>query len=246
MSPTYIALIILLGVAVMAGIGFAVQDIENKKRERNLKLVGLKTAIRRASHLFESFPPILITSEIRALLVKYLEVRWAAVVELEATESNRQQRAAFQALAVSVPEAVSHPSGSLSVFATQNEAARALGIIKEFAQFVAEIKNKGEINADVAEALTKDAKRLYIRVEVDFDLMNAQETEATQGPEVVIHQYRNCFSKLQNLNQNQTLDRQLYEIRTHITNLAEQIDQDNEEKRIAKEKEQDSGKKFNF
>lgn len=246
MSPTYIALIILLGVALMAGIGFAVQDIENKKRERNLKLVGLKTAIRRASHLFESFPPILLSSEIRGLLCKYLEVRWNAVIELEDSESNRQQQAAFQALATTAPDTVNHPAGSLTVFSSQNEASRALGIIKEFAQFVAEIKNKGEINSDAAESLTKAAKRLYMRVEVEFDLMNAIETEASQGPDVVIHQYRNCFSKLQKMNLNQELDRQLYEIRTHMTQLAEQIDQDNEEKRIAKEKEKDSGKKFNF
>lgn len=57
MSPTYIALIILFGVAIMAGIAFAVQDYENKKREKNLRLLTLKTAIRRATHLLESFPP---------------------------------------------------------------------------------------------------------------------------------------------------------------------------------------------
>ncbi|WP_286237452.1 hypothetical protein [Neptuniibacter halophilus] len=246
MSPTYIALIILLGVAVMAGIGFAVQDIENKKRERNLRLIGLKTAIRRASHLFESFPPILMTSDIRALLVKYLEVRWDAVVELDGSESNRSQQAAFKAAASSIQDAVSHPSGSMTVFPTSIEASRALGVIKEFAQFIAELKNKGEIKGDVADKLTKEARRLYARVEVDIDLMSAIETEQQRGPEVVIHHYRSCFSKLQNLNHNQSLDRQLYEIRTHLTQLAEEIDRLNEEKRVAEEQEKDSGKKFNF
>lgn len=246
MSPTHIGLLILLGVAVMAGIGFAVQDIENKKRERNLRLITLKTAIRRASHLFEAFPPILQTAEIRTLLVKYLEVRWNAVVELDNSESNRQQQAAFQTMAADIQEAIGHPAGSLTVFSTQTEAARALGVIKEFAQFVSEIKNKGEISADAADNLTRVAKQLYARVEVDSDLMNAIETEQHQGPEVVVHQYRSCFSKLQHLNQNQELDRQLYEIRTHLSNLAEQIDQANEAKRIAEEQEQDSGKKFNF
>ncbi|WP_415900487.1 hypothetical protein [Neptuniibacter sp. QD48_11] len=246
MSPTYIGLLILLGVAVMAGIGFAVQDIENKKRERSLRLITLKTAIRRASHLFEAFPPILLTSEIRALLVKYLEVRWNAVVELDGSESNRQQQAAFQAMVGTAQDPVSHPSGSMTLFANPNEAARALGVIKEFAQFISEIKNKGELNGNTADQLTLEAKRIYGRIEVDIDLMSAIETEERQGPEVVVHHYRSCFSKLQNLNRNQELDRQLYEIRTHLTRLAEDIDQANEEKRIAKEQEKDSGKKFNF
>lgn len=246
MSPTYIALVILLGVAVMAGIAFAVQDYENKKREKNLKLIGLRTAIRRASHLLESFPPILITNEIRTILCKYLEVRWNAIVELDNSETNRQQQAAFQSMASIVADPTSHPAGSMTVFSSSTEAARALGVIKEFAQFIAETKNKGEIKGDIAESLTKEAKIIYARVEVDIDLMSAIETEQQRGPEVVVHHYRSCFSKLQNLNINQNLDRQLYEIRTHLTQLAEQIDQSNEEKRIAKEQEQDSGKKFNF
>ncbi|MCP4611784.1 MAG: hypothetical protein GY845_24005 [Planctomycetes bacterium] len=246
MSPTYIALIILFGVAIMAGIAFAVQDFENKKREKNLRLITLKTAIRRATHLLEAFPPILMTNEIHALLCKYLSVRWSAAVDLEPSETNKQQHAAFQALAANVPDAVSHPTGSLSVFTNSVEAARALGVIKEFAGFVAEIKNKGDIGADVADRLTKDAKRIYMRVEIDMDLINALETEETQGPDVVIHYYRSCFTKLQNLNHNQALDRQLYEIRTHITQLAEQIDQITEEKRLEEEKQKDSGKKFNF
>lgn len=246
MSPTYIALIILFGVALMAGIAFVIQDIENKKRERNLRLISLKTGIRRASHLFEAFPPILMSPEIRTLLCKFLEARWNAVVELDPSDMNKQQQSAFQAEAVLLPDAISHPSGSLTVFSSQTDAAHALGIIKEFAQFISEIKTKGEINADTADNLTKDAKRTYARIEVDIDLMSASETELSRGPEVVIHQYRSCFSKLQNLNHNQVLDRQLYEIRTHLTTLAEQIDVAAEEKEKEKEKDKDTGKKFNF
>lgn len=246
MSPTYIALIILFGVALMAGIAFVIQDIENKKRERNLRLISLKTGIRRASHLFESFPPILMSTEIRTLLCKYLEARWNAVVELDPSDNNKQQKNAFQAQASMLPDAISHPSGSMTVFSGETEAARALGIIKEFAQFIAEIKNKGEINSDTADNLTKDAKRTFARIEVDLDLMSALETEQIRGPEVVIHHYRSCFSKLQNLNHNQALDRQLYEIRTHLTTLAEKIDAEAEAKKIEQEQEQDTGKKFNF
>ncbi|MGB0206298.1 MAG: hypothetical protein ACPF9K_14820 [Neptuniibacter sp.] len=246
MSPTYIALIILFGVAIMAGIAFAVQDYENKKREKNLRLLTLKTAIRRATHLLESFPPILISNEIHNLLCKYISVRWDAVVELEASETNKQQQSTFQARAASVPEAMNHPAGSMSVFNNSVEANRALGVVKEFAGFVSEIANKGDIRAEQAEHLTKEAKRIYMRIEIDIDLIQAMETEETQTAEVVIHYYRSCFKKLQNLNINQALDRQLYEIRTHITQLAEQIDQHHEEKLQAEEAAKDSGKKFNF
>lgn len=246
MSPTYIALIILFGVAIMAGVAFAVQDYENKKREKNLRLLTLKTAIRRATHLLEAFPPLIITNEIHSLLCQYLTARWNAIVELEPNETNKAQQSSFQAQASMVPESVNHPAGSMTVFSNSVEASRALGVVKEFAGFIAEIKNKGDINSDLADRLTMDAKRIYMRIEIDIDIMNALETEEHQGPEVVIHYYRSCFKKLQNLNINQALDRQLYEIRTHITQLAEKIDQQNEDKRIEAEKEKDSGKKFNF
>lgn len=246
MSPTFIGLLILLGVGVMAGIAFAAQDFENKKRAKNLRLIQLKTAIRRAEHLFSSLPPLLMTTDVRALLVKYLEVRWTTVVELEPSEQNKQQQAAFQAAAATMPEAVSHPTGSMTVFPTQDDAARALGIVKELAQFITELQSKGEVKGDVADKLMREAKRSYARIEVDMDLMNAVETEHQQGPEVVIHHYRSCFSKLDRLNIDQSLDRQLYEIRTHLSQLAEKIDQQHEDKRKAEEAEKDSGKKFNF
>lgn len=246
MSPTYIALIILFGVALMAGIAFAIQDFENKKREQNLRLVALKTAIRRANHLLEAFPPILITTEVHELLCKYIDIRWNAVLELEPSNENKQLQAAFKQLAADIPESSGYQTGSLTVFSNSVEASRALGVVKEFAGFIAELKNKGDINANVADRISKDTKRIYLRVEIDIDLMNAIELEENQGPEVVIHYYRSCFSKLQNLNHNQALDRQLYEIRTHITQLAEAIDRAHEEQRIAEEKAKEEGKKFNF
>lgn len=246
MSPTSIGLLILLGVALMAGIGFAVQDIENKKRARKLRLIQLKTAIRRADHLFGSLPPLLMTPDVRTLLVKYLEARWKAVVELEPTETHKQQQAAFQGIVAATPEAVGHPSGSMTVFRNTDEATRALAVIKELAQFVAQLQSKGEVKGSIAEKLMKEAKRSYGRIEVDIDLMTIQETEAHQRPEVIVHQYRNCFSKLEKYNTDQTLDRQLYEIRTHISQLEEEVEQHNEEKRIAAEQEKDTGKKFNF
>lgn len=246
MSPTYIALIILFGVALMAGIAFVIQDIENKKRERNLRLISLKTGIRRASHLLESYPPILMSSDIHNLLCQYLSARWTAIIELDPSEHNQQQHAKFQSEAATLPDAVAHPVGSMTVFKNQSDAVRAMAIVKEFAQFIAEIKGKGEINSDVADRLIKDAKQTYARIEVDIDLMGALETEQARGPEVVIHHYRSCFSKLQNLNHNQVLDRQLYEIRTHLNQLAESIDKAAEEKIKEDERKEDNGKKFNF
>lgn len=246
MSPTYIALIILFGVALMAGIAFVIQDIENKKRERNLRLISLKTGIRRASHLLESYPPLLMSTDIHTLLCKYLGARWSAIIELDPSENNQQQQAKFQSEAAALPDAVSHPAGSMTAFNNQTDAVRAMGIIKEFAQFIAEIKSKGEINGDLADKLTKSAKQTYARIEVDIDLMNAIEIEEVRGPDVVIHHYRNCFSKLQKLNHNQTLDRQLYEIRTHLSQLAESIDKAEEEKLKEEDTKGDEGKKFNF
>ncbi|MGH1463065.1 MAG: hypothetical protein ACRBB6_13630 [Neptuniibacter sp.] len=246
MSPTHIALTILFGVALMAGVGFVIQDIENKKRARRLRLITLKAAIRRATHLLESYPPILITDEIHSLLTKYLAARWDAIIELEPSTDNKTQQSSFQALAASVPEAFHHPAGSITVFSNSVEATRALGVVKEFAGFIAELGSKGDLRADQVERITKDAKRSYIRIEIDIDLMKALEIEETQSAEVVIHYYRSCFKKLQNLNTNQMLDRQLYEIRTHMTQLAEEIDQHHEEKRLEEEKEKHTGKKFNF
>lgn len=246
MNPTYMAVVILLSIAVMAGVALAVQDSENKKRAKQLKLMGLKSAIRKASHLLEAFPPVLLSTDARGFLCKYLEVRWSKIVELEATQENIQQQQEFIALVADIPEVVGHPEGSMTVFNNRTDAIHALGVVKEFGQFIAEIHAKSEIIDDVAERFIKEAKILYSRTEVDLDLINAIETEQNHSPDVVIHQYRSCFSKLQNLNLNQTLDWQIYEIRAHLTLLAERMEKDNEAKRIAAEQEKEVGRSFKF
>ena len=74
----------------------------------------------------------------------------------------------------------------------------------------------------------------------------ALEVEQHQGPEVVIHQYRNCYSKLQNLSHDHFLDRQLFEIRNHLEHLSVQIEALQEEKQKQKDQEKSAGRKFNF
>ena len=145
MSPLKIALFILLGVGLMAVLGVVIQDHENKKRERKLKLMRLHNAIRRASHLLENLPQLLITNDLRAMLKAYLVSRWDAVLEMEPNQNNRDQKSAILQHLQSLPEAVPHPEGQMTLFQNREEAGRALAIVKELGQFIADIQQQGYI-----------------------------------------------------------------------------------------------------
>lgn len=246
MSPLKIALFILLGVGLMAVLGVLIQDHENRKRERKLKLMRLKNAIRRASHLLENLPQLLITPDLRAMLKAYLVSRWDAVLQLEPSQINRDQKTAILQHLDALPEAVPHPEGQITLFQNRDESGRALAIVRELGQFIADIQQQGNLSKEVADRLMLQAKRSYKRLEVDVELLMALELEQHQGPEVVIHQYRNCYSKLQNLNHDHFLDRQLFEIRNHLEHLSVQIEALQEEKQKQKDQEKSEGRKFNF
>ncbi|MFW1678384.1 hypothetical protein ACFVYJ_11495 [Pontibacter sp. JAM-7] len=246
MSPLKIALLILLGVGIMAALGMVIQDIEIRKRERKLKLMRLKNAIRRATHLLENLPQLLVTPGLRSMLKAYLVSRWDTVLQLEPSPANQEQKAQILNQLQSIPEATPHPDGQMTIFTSHDEASRALAIVKELGQFIADIQQQGNISKEVADQLLLQAKRSYKRLEVDIDLIQAQESESHQGPEVVIHHYRNCYGKLQHLNQDHFLDRQLFEIRNHLEQLAAAIEISQEEKQQKEQQEKTEGRKFNF
>jgi hypothetical protein len=64
--------------------------------------------------------------------------------------------------------------------------------------------------------------------------MDAMEVEAGRGAAAALPRYRTAGSKLQSLNQTQQLDRQLYELGTHMDKLQAQVD----EERQAREAEE--------
>lgn len=224
MSPTQTGILILVGVALLAAVAFIAQSIENRKRAISLYLMQMKTSCRRAEHLLKNFPPIFLTPDIRNLLLKYLEQKYGQIIELEPESKCIPMLEEVKSQMDTPHEPTPHPEGSITLFKDSDSQLIARAILREFLKFIHEIKNSGELNASNAKFYLNEASRCHARLEYDLELMKARELELTRGANVAIYYYRNIFKGIQKLNGDQTLDRQLYELRTYMSRLAREVE----------------------
>jgi hypothetical protein len=242
MSPTEIALLILGVVIVLAIAAYVIQGIENQRRAKRLLLMQLKDNVRRAEHLLDNIPPELYIPELQKLLTAYLKRRWATILELDNSSANQERAAETQAKTEQVVEPTPHPAGSMTLYKERDKARRARAILREQGQFVKELAAKKELAPNVAKHILTQVKVGYARASYDLEIMEAIDLETASGPVVAIHQFRNSFRNLEKLNKHQSLDRQLYEIRTHMAEMEAKIKFEEEkaeaEKKAAREEEE--------
>ncbi len=230
MTPTETGLLIIAVVAVMAMIAFTIQNIETQRRERRMRLLMLKDQIRRADHLLRTLPEHYITPEIRDLLVHYLIQRWKLVLELENTGENQKCIQELEALRGKALPIVEHPAGSMTLHTDRNHAERTASLLRELFQFLGELKKQGAVRAADIDSTIYQVKEAYTRTRVDVEIMDAQETEQARGAGPALPRFRTVMLKLQGLNGTQQLDRQMYELGTHIDELETIVEQERQKK----------------
>lgn len=222
MGPTEIGLLILGGVSLMAIFAFVAQNIENTRRERQLRIMALKDSVRRAHHLLTSYPPVFMTLEIKKLLGTYLEQKWDAIYALDNSEESQKQIARAQAIKTEVIEPVPHTPGSLTVFPDPMSAQRARSAIEEFSRFLADAERKHEIHSKIRKGYQKQLQIAQTRAKFDADIFEALQIEAIASSEAALPKMRNAFNNLENISKQhnlQNMDRQIYELRTYVDNM---------------------------
>lgn len=221
MTPTETGLLIVALVVVMAAVAFTVQTIENQRRERRMRLLILRDQIRRADHLLHTLPGHYITGEIRDLLVAYLQGRWNQVMALENNPENQKKLEETEALASQPLPVVEYPEGSMTLHRDRAHAQRTAALLRELYQFLMELKKSHVLPAVTAREVFTQVREAYTRTRIDVEIMEAMDVEQSRGAAPALPRYRTAVGKLQRLNLAQQLDRQIYELNTHIDKLQE-------------------------
>lgn len=241
MTPTQIGLIIIVGVVIMALFAYVAQNIENTRRERQLKIMELKFSIRRAQHLLSSFPDLFLTTDIKQLLIRYLKHKWEQILELEDLPEHKRQLEKLHEIEKQAIQPPVHPEGSLTAFADAGSAAQAQGVLKEFLKFLIDAQQKGEISKTVEQQFEKRAKRAYKRIACDLSIFEGLAIEAMNGGSAALPKLRTCFINLDTLNHDHSMDRQVYELRTYVDRLTAEKKAEEErreaERKAAREEE---------
>ena len=238
MTPIQIALLIGFGVGALVVLASFIQQVEDKKKAKKMRIMHLRTSIRRCSHLLDNIPSHFMTTELHQVLSRYLEFQCKASLELEENNTIKKQLDDIQASKKKNYEPEPHPEGSVTLFATPHLALRAKAIVKELAQFLKSIKGHGEVSSTVCDRLIEDTKVSYQRADIDYELHEILAAEPHQNVKMTVSMLRNIFGRLGKINVDHVVDRQLYEVRSHLHKLARELDENEPSK--ADENEQAS------
>ena len=242
MTPTQIGLLILAVVGVIIVGSLVMQGIENQRRERRLRILTLKDQIRRADHLLNSIPMELRSQAADRLLLKYLIDHWRELGHLDPTAQSENQIARLTEMAKQPPTKPMAANG-LTLFPNKQQASNAKAVMRELAQFMADLQKLGRFQPQQLQPIINQVKIGYNRANLDVQLFQAQETEQSRGPSVAIHQYRSCSQALDKLARFAPVAPQKQTIENLIMNCEVILEQEREQKEAERAAELEKSKK---
>lgn len=210
MSPTQVGILILGGILVLAVTAYIVQTIETQRREKRMRLLALRDQIRRADHLLSNLPAFYISPDIRSILIKYMDLRWHQMLELERSPIYQQELEKLAQRASEPFEPGQYPAGSLTYAPDRNTARSTRALLRELAQFLADLQKQNLFSKNGFQAMLRQIKQSYSRLTIELEIMDAQQTEQVAGPAVALHTYRSALSRLQNFNDAYQIDVQIF------------------------------------
>ena len=175
--------------------------------------------------IYEGLPETFMSPEIHDFLSRFINNRYKKLLELENTQQHLNLANAFKQRAASREITMQHPQGSMTVFASKEQVAHALGQVREIARWVGELQKSKQISSHDNNEVLLQAKDYHDRASCDMEIFEAMEMENRKGPRAAVFKYRDCLKALAKLNYSETLDRQMYEVRKHLAGLEEQVEE---------------------
>lgn len=219
MDQTSTVILIIAIIIILGSIAYTIQSIEEKKRARKLLVMSLKSQIRHALNIYNSLPEVFMTPELHEFLRKFLLVKWNKLLPLDSSEETRRSHAAFKERANNRVITLQHPQGSMTVYQETGQVHHALGQLKEISKWLADLSKTNQITESTFNELGWQTKDFYDRVSCDIEIFEAIETEKAHGPGPAIHKYHSVLKSLENLNQSEALDSQVYEVHKKVEYL---------------------------
>ncbi|NVK43328.1 MAG: hypothetical protein HWE39_18960 [Oceanospirillaceae bacterium] len=222
MSPTETGLLILAGVLAMAVAAYVAQQVENRRQARRLQVMALKDTVRRAGYLLENLPAQFQTPEIRQVIGTTISQLLERLQQLERKVEYRQQQEALQQQLDQPPASPPFPAGSLTLMPDRDSARRARAMLRELGQFIRQQHEKGELSLQAASTTLRQVKSGYHRVTCDLSILDSLEIENNRGPQVAVHQFRSCLSKLRAI-RGQHTEPQIRNLQAHLAQVEQRL-----------------------
>lgn len=221
MTSAETGMLIVAVIGALAGTAFVIQGLENQRQQKKAVTQAIRSEIRTVQELLDGLKGPFMTETLYRFLHQYMLLQWKRLLELDRSPQAQNSLQACQQAMASPPATYDYPAGSLTLCSDRAAALKATSAIKLLAKWLnGLLKQSPQTNRKVIHEQLNYAKICYEKLKIEGMLFDAIECEQTRGSSVALHQYRSCLNALEKLDYRQQLDRQLYELRTHMDNIA--------------------------
>ncbi len=226
MTSAETGMLIVAVIGALAGTAFVIQGLENQRQQKKAITQAIRSEIRTVQELLDGLKGPFMTESLYRFLHQYMLLQWKRLLELDHSPQAQNGLQACQQAMASPPATYDYPAGSLTLCSDRAAALKSTSAIKLLAKWLnGLLKQSPQTNKKVIHEQLNYAKTCYEKLKIEGMLFDAIECEQTRGSSVALHQYRSCLNALEKLDYRQQLDRQLYELRTHMDYIAESANQ---------------------
>lgn len=223
MGQTETALLVISIVVVLGCIAYAIQSIEERKRARKIKIMRLKSQIQNALGIYKNIPDFFMSAELHDFMRQFLLRKWRELHTILKTEESVRACKNFQEKAKNRVVNLTPPQGSMTVYEDDGQVYHALGILKETIDWLSDLRERKQMSEHAFNELGWQTKDAFERVSCDIQVLEAMETQRLHGEKAGFHKFKSALKSLNNLNQSESLDSQIFSIHKHMEKLKEEI-----------------------
>ncbi|MEM5530046.1 hypothetical protein WN093_14585 [Gammaproteobacteria bacterium AS21] len=223
MGQTETALLVISIVVVLGCIAYAIQSIEERKRARKIKIMRLKSQIQNALAIYKNLPDFFMSAELHDFMHQFLLRKWRELHTILQTEESVRACKNFQEKAKNRVVNLTPPQGSMTVYQDDGQVYHALGILKETIDWLSDLRERKQMSEHAFNELGWQTKDAFERVSCDIQVLEALETQRLHGEKAGFHKFKSALKSLNNLNQSESLDSQIFSIHKHMEQLRDEI-----------------------
>ena len=196
--------------------------------------MAFKSSIRKALNLYKGLPDSFMTVEIHDFMSRYIIKKWKELNTLDVSDDSLRSYNTFQERVKNRVITLEHPTGSMTVYKEEGQVYHALGLLKEVTHWLAELSKKKQISEHSFNELGWQIKDYYDRVSCDIEIFDALDTQRQHGEKAGFPKFNTALKSLNNLNQSEALDSQVFEIHKHMEKIKNIIEQKDEAEALAR------------
>ena len=218
MSAPVVGILILAGLACLAGVFFVNYSIERARVRRHANIAKYTDNAHRYQRYLDYIPPNYIEKGLRILILQEIINNLQKVLQIDANNANVAAKIQTARNDLETTKQNKNPPKIGSIKDVQ-EAADVRKRLMDLFKFVQHLHKTKKIDGSTANKHLAQLKNLFVEVGVSIQMMRAKQGIRDKKPRLGVHFYSKAMAEYKKGNTHKQFDAQIAELKKMIDEL---------------------------